>query len=817
MGSASPAPHDANRDMHTLPRLIWSENDHEAARKRLAAHHVVTVALLESPTLDEALERILAGLGEVLGWDAGVLWKVDEPKSSFRAVSSWRPPSRGTSAIEPNSVRLPVEAAIGLAEHAGTRREPVWTTDVSREPLRDATIDRSIDKLSVAALRPIRSAVAFPAFSGRDVVAVFELLSSEVHPPNPQVGQTLASLGHQIGLYAERAAAREAFRVGEARKAAIVECALDCIVSIDREGRLTEFNPAAERTFGYPRAAVLGKPMASLLIAPSLRERHRRGFAHYVATGESAILGRRIETLAVRADGTEFPIELTVMLITSKDPPAFTAFIRDISEHARLVELEREAAERASASRRLLTAVIDCTPDAIFVKDLQGRYLLINSTGARGVGSSVNEVIGRTDAEIFAPETARDFRQVDEEVALTDTTKTSESVIPIDGRNRTYRAKTAPFRDENGEICGTIGVAVDVTESHRWQAALRESEERLRTLVEASPDDPVQLKDPSGRWLEANRAAVHLFGLEGVDFRNKTDAELSRIEGVYREAFQGCSRTDEVAWQRRERSRVEEAVPTREGPVRTFDVIKVPMFDADGARRALVILARDVSDRKLAEGERARLLEREREARLAAERAERRAGFLAEASRSLTTSLDHEGMLRLAADLAVPFLARVCLVCTAVDEGRPRECVVAPKDHPLAAALASTQVDPASRAGAPEALRTGRSFMGCEPVSARTLGLREDDSATVEGLAASSHMIVPLTARGKTCGTMTFLATDGARFSAADLELAEELGRRAAMAIDNARLYEDAQRAIRVRDDFLLVASHESSARPARP
>src|SRR5580692_5687047 len=101
----------------------------------------------------------------------------------------------------------------------------------------------------------------------------------------------------------------------EVRKAAIVDSALDCIVAIDHEGCITEFNPAAERTFGYRRDEVVGKHLGDVIIPPSLREQHRQGFARYLATGDAHVLGKRLEWSAVRADGREFPIELSIVRI----------------------------------------------------------------------------------------------------------------------------------------------------------------------------------------------------------------------------------------------------------------------------------------------------------------------------------------------------------------------------------------------------------------------------------------------------------------------------------------------------------------------
>jgi len=142
----------------------------------------------------------------------------------------------------------------------------------------------------------------------------------------------------------------------EARNAAILESALDCVVTIDHEGRITEFNPAAERTFGYRRDLVIGKHLADVIIPPSLREQHRVGFARYMATREETVLGRHIEMLAARADGSEFPVELAITRIPMEGPPSFTGYLRDITERKRSEEeLRRSEAYLAEAQRLSLT------------------------------------------------------------------------------------------------------------------------------------------------------------------------------------------------------------------------------------------------------------------------------------------------------------------------------------------------------------------------------------------------------------------------------------------------------------------------------
>ncbi len=152
-------------------------------------------------------------------------------------------------------------------------------------------------------------------------------------------------------------------RDSESFKAAIVDNALGAVVSVDGAGRIVEFNPVAERTFGYRRADVIGRPMEELIVPPHLREAHRRGFARCLASGEGALLGRRVEISALHADGREFPVELAITATRLAGQPAFTAFIIDISDRKRTeAELarQREAlhqSEKLTALGSLLAGV----------------------------------------------------------------------------------------------------------------------------------------------------------------------------------------------------------------------------------------------------------------------------------------------------------------------------------------------------------------------------------------------------------------------------------------------------------------------------
>jgi PAS domain S-box-containing protein len=146
------------------------------------------------------------------------------------------------------------------------------------------------------------------------------------------------------------------------RSRAILETALDCIITMDHEGKILEFNPAAERTFGYTRSAIIGKELAALIIPPHLRERHRRGLAHYLTTGHSPLFGKRIDITAMRSDGSEFPVELMISPMSIGERATFTGFIRDISERKRAEAHIQRNIERMEALREIeksITSTLD--------------------------------------------------------------------------------------------------------------------------------------------------------------------------------------------------------------------------------------------------------------------------------------------------------------------------------------------------------------------------------------------------------------------------------------------------------------------------
>jgi len=345
------------------------------------------------------------------------------------------------------------------------------------------------------------------------------------------------------------------------------------------------------------------------------------------------------------------------------------------------------------------------------------------------------------------------------------------------------------------------------------------TEERLRTLVEASPD-PIFMKDGRGRWLEVNRAGLELFQLENVDYRGKTEEELAQYSPFYKEALLYCGVTDASAWTAGGLSRNEERISRPNGVIRTYDVLKIPLFHGNGSRKGLLVLGRDITERILAEEERDRLLEKEQAARAAAERAERRASFLARTSQILAETLDYRDAANRLASACVPFAGDWCGVWTTGEDGHLYLTALAtttPLQDELQQKALNLRFDPRVHRNLAATIGFDKPILQTMLEKAKPLerlatigSTNENDISILDALGVDSFLAVPLLVHGQHLGTLT-LARGGysAPLTSADLDLAVTLARHAGLALANARLYEQARDAVVVRDDFLSIASHE--------
>jgi PAS domain S-box-containing protein len=239
----------------------------------------------------------------------------------------------------------------------------------------------------------------------------------------------------------------------------------------------------------------------------------------------------------------------------------------------------------------LARAIIEGTTDAVFVKDRQGRYLMINAAGAGFLGKAVAEVIGQDDTQLFSPPTARAIMERDRQVMATGEAHTYEDVGTAAGVTRTYLSTKGPYRDARGTVVGVIGISRDITERKQAEAA-RAS---LAAIVESS-EDAILSKNLDGIILTWNRAAEKLYGYAAAEVVGRPVSLLVPPE-----------RPGEVAAileQIRRGERVEdyETVRLRKDGTRIDVSVSIsPTPDAAGRVTGSSVIARDITARKRGE------------------------------------------------------------------------------------------------------------------------------------------------------------------------------------------------------------------------
>jgi diguanylate cyclase (GGDEF)-like protein/PAS domain S-box-containing protein len=234
-------------------------------------------------------------------------------------------PMAYTSAVD----GVAIGPEVGSCGTAAYLRQPVFVEDIATHPVWK-------DYAQLALPHGLRACWSTPILSrSGDVLGTFAVYHRTTRSPDASDLEAVGIATHIAGIAIERARVEEDVRASEARKSAILEASLDCVITIDHDGRVLEFNAAAEQTFGYAAEDVLGEELADLIIPPRFRERHRAGLARWREEGAEDVngfLGRRIELVAMRSDGTEFPVEISVARLDLAGPGVFTASLRDIGE-----------------------------------------------------------------------------------------------------------------------------------------------------------------------------------------------------------------------------------------------------------------------------------------------------------------------------------------------------------------------------------------------------------------------------------------------------------------------------------------------------
>jgi len=237
----------------------------------------------------------------------------------------------------------------------------------------------------------------------------------------------------------------------------ILENALDCIITIDSTGHVLEFNPAAERTFGFTQQEAIGKELAELIIPVRMREQHRRGLALYLKTGEGPVIGKRIEISGVRKDGSEILVELAITAIKIDSAPIFTAYLRDITER-----------KRDEEARAHLAAIVASSDDAVVSKDLNGIIKSWNAGAERLFGYSTEEAVNKPVTIIIPAERYHEEQQILDRIHSGERIEHFDTVRRRkDGSLVNVSITVSPIKHPDGRVIGASKIARDISERVR--------------------------------------------------------------------------------------------------------------------------------------------------------------------------------------------------------------------------------------------------------------------------------------------------------------------------------------------------------------
>ena len=270
----------------------------------------------------------------------------------------------------------------------------------------------------------------------------------------------------------ERQKAQEEIRTLEETHRLIINSALDAIVGMDTEGRITIWTPRAEKIFGWKEEEVMGKLVADTIVPEEFREAHLKGLRRYMDTRTPVILNKLIEITAIDRNGRRFPIELTVTPIRNGDRIFFCSFIRDITER-------HQAQQEIVRARKLSDDIIQSLPGLFYLFTREGKYLRWNKRKELISGYNHEEIATMHPLEFFRDDREKVKKHIDDCFQFGETMLEAD-LVTKDGTRIPYYF-TGLRVDYEGVEC-LLGTGIDISDRKEAEDLLRKSSERLREL-----------------------------------------------------------------------------------------------------------------------------------------------------------------------------------------------------------------------------------------------------------------------------------------------------------------------------------------------
>jgi len=266
----------------------------------------------------------------------------------------------------------------------------------------------------------------------------------------------------------EETLAADALRASEVRNAAVIEAALDCLIVTDTESKITGFNPAAERLFGYRRADVLGRDLTALVVPERFQGAHRAALRAHLDNGDGRYLDRRIEMVLRRAEGSELPAEVSITRFDVDGAPNFSASIRDLTDRDQVI-----------AGRARLADVLDNTPVMLYAYDCSGVVTLAAGRSTISLlGVEPGAAIGLNAFDLLSdvPEAIEHLKRGLAGESFAGTVELPSLGIWIESRY-------SPIVNDDGKVLGMTGMALDISDRVKGNRAREESDAKSRLVA----------------------------------------------------------------------------------------------------------------------------------------------------------------------------------------------------------------------------------------------------------------------------------------------------------------------------------------------
>lgn len=474
--------------------VVFRDVSERKRRERLARlDHEVVEAIATASGLADVARDVLKAIATSLRHEAAALWTRTDGIEEMRCATFW-------SVADAPAAELSIECLAGVVRPGEGPAGEAWAA-------------ARIVGASVPGAGPgegYRARLIVPCASSDRVLGLLDLYSVADREIGADERDALLGVASRLAQFLARSRAEAERAESVALMDGILRAALDAIVTIDHEGRVIGFNPAAEAIFGFTEAEALGHDLYGLIVPPRFREAHRAGMRRYLATGEARVLNRILELPAVHKDGTEFPTELYIVRVPGSDPPVFTSHIRDIRERKRT-----EAALRAAEKQ--YRGLFLSAPDAIVLADVERRILDVNPAFTRVLGYEPEDLRGQPSAVLYASE--NDHAAIGQQargLAGDDAFVANATLRRRSGETFSAEVHGAVLRGEADVPTGFVGIIRDLTEQEEM---LEEKSRAAAALAAAQEQLPVVafMVAADGAIVHANERALQALGYTAAE------------------------------------------------------------------------------------------------------------------------------------------------------------------------------------------------------------------------------------------------------------------------------------------------------------